>query len=241
MQDQANHSAPLVLTRDQVRAFDAWAINTLGIPGVVLMENAGRGCAERIVQRWTSMHAANVRVFCGTGNNGGDGFVIARNLVNKGFQVSVVLCGDENKVKGDARINLDILRALPVEVNVLHLEQEGLIQSIRALSRNADLIVDALFGTGLHGTLRTDHIDLIDTVNDLGVPIIAVDIPSGLDCDTAEVLGAAIRARETITFVALKKAYLLDQAKEYTGTVHIVSIGVEPSLWLPYHPALNSQ
>jgi NAD(P)H-hydrate epimerase len=106
------------MSRDEVRAFDAWAINTLGIPGVALMENAGRSCAELIKEELDSRFcgndkaasdAAKVCIFCGTGNNGGDGYVIARHLLNSGFKVTVVLCADRNKVKGDAKTNLDIL------------------------------------------------------------------------------------------------------------------------------------
>jgi NAD(P)H-hydrate epimerase len=241
MQDESNHSDPLVLTRDQVRAFDAWAIHTLGIPGVVLMENAGRSCAEHIAQRLASMHATHVCVFCGTGNNGGDGYVVARHLINQGIHVSVVLCGDKDKVKGDARINLDILQALQMEVTNIDLEQAGLAQRIKALARESHLIVDALFGTGLRGTLRAPYMDLINGINDLGLPIVAVDIPSGLDCDTANVLSTAIRAQETITFVALKKGYLLDQARIYTGDVHVVSIGIEPTHWPSYQSKINTQ
>ena len=97
------------MTKDQVRAVDSWAINEIGIPGVVLMENAGRSCAELIKEKIKGSHTPKVSIFCGTGNNGGDGYVIARHLLNIGCKVIVVICGDRMKVKGDAKINLDIL------------------------------------------------------------------------------------------------------------------------------------
>ena len=102
----------VVMTRDQVRAVDAWAINELGIPGVVLMENAGRGCAEFIGEKLDEIVKPKVCIFCGAGNNGGDGYVIARHLSNSGFEATVVVCGDRGRIKGDAKINLDILERL---------------------------------------------------------------------------------------------------------------------------------
>src|SRR5512145_781512 len=106
-----------VMTRDEVRVFDAWAINTLGVPGVVLMENAGRSCAELVKDKLKDVANPNVCIFCGTGNNGGDGYVIARHLLDSGFGVTVVLCGQREKIKGDAKINLDVLERMgrPIE------------------------------------------------------------------------------------------------------------------------------
>jgi len=100
---------PILMSRQQVRAFDKWAIETLGIPGVVLMENAGRSCAGLILEKLDSVKDPAVSVFCGTGNNGGDGFVIARHLCKAGVNVKLIICGDKAKIKGDAKINLDIV------------------------------------------------------------------------------------------------------------------------------------
>ena len=110
----------VVMTRDQVRSVDAWAINTLGIPGVVLMENAGCRCAELIEEKLKDLSASKVCIFCGTGNNGGDGYVIARQLSNRGFEATVVVCGDRGKIKGDAKINLDILERMGQGVESLN-------------------------------------------------------------------------------------------------------------------------
>jgi len=219
----------LVMSRDEVRAFDARAINALGIPGVVLMENAGRSCAELIREKLCGIESPKVCVFCGTGNNGGDGYVIARHLLNSGIEVAVMLCGAREKVKGDARTNLEILerQGLAIErLDVQHGDGGGLL---RGFAVDADVIVDALFGTGLHGQLKAEYVGLIEEINSLGRPIVAVDIPSGLDCDTGEPLGAAIKAVSTVTFVAVKKGFVSSAVAEaYTGEVVVASIGVEP-------------
>lgn len=219
----------LVMTRDEVRAFDSWAINTLGIPGVVLMENAGRSCAELIKDKLAGIAKPKVCIFCGTGNNGGDGYVIARHLLNKGFKVTIVLCGDRNKIKGDAKINLDILQRMGQPTEWLAVTDKDISNRVRAYTEGADMLVDALFGTGLSGQLSDDYKQLIENINAQNCPILAVDIPSGLDCDTGEPLGAVIKAVCTVTFVAVKKGFVVTHsASDYTGEVFIASIGVEP-------------
>jgi hydroxyethylthiazole kinase-like uncharacterized protein yjeF len=217
-----------VMSRDEVRRVDAWAIDEVGVPGVVLMENAGRSCAE-LVRRKLAAHQRKVCIFCGAGNNGGDGYVIARHLLNAGFSVRAVLCGERDKVHGDARINLDILERLGHAAELLDPGAEDLAVYVRTFAGDADLVVDALFGTGLRGELKGEFRSLIETINDLGRPILAVDIPSGLDCDTGEPLGAAIRATYTVTFVAVKKGFLASpEANRYVGELYVASIGVEP-------------
>ncbi len=219
----------VIMTRDQVRSFDSWAINTLGIPGVVLMENAGRSCAELIKSELKPIDNPKVCIFCGTGNNGGDGYVIARHLLNSGFRVSVVICGDKEKVKGDAKINLDILEGMGQSIEQLNLAAADLAEKINAYTDSADMLVDGLFGTGLKGQLSGQYQELIETINARGIPILAVDIPSGLDCDTGRPLGVAARAKYTVTFVAVKKGFTVSGAADFTGRVFIASIGIEPS------------
>jgi hydroxyethylthiazole kinase-like uncharacterized protein yjeF len=219
-----------VMSRDEVRAFDSFAINTLGIPGVVLMENAGRSCAELIKEKLTGVREPNVCIFCGTGNNGGDGYVIARHLLNSGFNITVVICGDRSKIKGDAKINLDILEGLNQPIERLNLKSDNIARQVKTYAAGANMLVDALFGTGLKGQLSDEYIKLIESMNDRNCPILAVDIPSGLDCDTGEPLGAAIKATYTVTFVAVKKGFAApDKASQYTGEIYVASIGVEPA------------
>ena len=219
----------LVMTREEVRAFDKWAIESLGVPGAVLMENAGRSCAELVKDKLKHIPKPKVCIFCGAGNNGGDGYVIARHLINSGFKVTVVLCGDRDKVKGDAKINLDILERLGQSIERLNLKNSNIAWQVKDIAADADMLIDALFGTGLTGQLSDEFKSLIGSINVLDRSILSVDIPSGLDCDTGLPLGAAIKATYTVTFVAVKKGFVAaSDASQYTGEIFIASIGVQP-------------
>ena len=238
MEKYSPNKETIVMTRDQVRAFDRWAINTVGIPGVVLMENAGRSCAELIKEKLSNVTSPKVCIFCGTGNNGGDGYVIARHLLNSGLKVAVVIVGDRSKIKGDAKINLDILERLgqpsPSEgrgqpIEQLNLEGADIAGQVKGFASGADMIVDGLFGTGLVGQLSEAYKQLIEGINACNCPILAVDIPSGLDCDAGEPLGAAIRATYTVTFAAVKAGFASARnVTKYTGEIFVASIGIEP-------------
>jgi len=215
----------LVLTRQQARDFDNWAINNAGVPGAVLMENAGRGCAEIIISELKKSGGDKVCVFCGTGNNGGDGFVIARHLKNEGFKVKIGLCGKSSKIKGDAEINYKITRNMKIAIKELDLN--NIEKGVKDIASDSNLIVDAIFGTGLTGEISGEFEKLINAINSLNKPIIAVDIPSGLDCDSGLPLGAAIRATKTVTFAAAKKGFRNPDCAKYTGEIYIASIGIE--------------
>jgi NAD(P)H-hydrate epimerase len=217
----------LVLTRQQVRDFDTWAINTALVPGIVLMENAGRGCGEVVISELKKIGRRKVGIFCGTGNNGGDGFVIARHLKNRGFEVKTALCGKSSKIKGDAEINYKIACKMGILIKGLDPASDGIEKDIGTIAGDCDLIVDAVFGTGLSGELGGGFDRLINAINLLNKQIVAVDIPSGLDCDTGLALGTAIKA-VTVTFAAAKKGFINPASAEYTGEVYIASIGIEP-------------
>ncbi len=220
----------IVLTGDQVRAFDGWAINKIGVPGVVLMENAGRSCAEIIKNKLQDRQKSRVCIFCGSGNNGGDGYVIARHLLNAKFDVKVVLCADYQRVKGDARINLDILESLDHNILSLKLTETPISAQIKTIADDADIVVDAIFGTGMTGKLKDPYDSIVNAINELDAEVFAVDIPSGLDCDSGKPLGTAIKADCTVTFAAMKKGFVAsEQAYRYTGEIYIASIGVEPT------------
>ena len=216
------------MTRDKVRAIDAWAINTLGIPGVVLMENAGRSCAELIEEKLQGTFEPKVCIFCGTGNNGGDGYVIARHLLNRDFLVTVVICGNRAKIKGDAEVNLNILEKMDQPIIWLNPANNVTIDQISRYTAEADILVDGLLGTGLRGRVSDKYMQIIESMNASPCPILAVDIPSGLDCDSGQPLGAAIRAAWTVTFVAVKKGFTSTNATQYTGEIFVASIGVAP-------------
>ena len=219
----------VVMSRDEVRAVDAWAINELGVAGVVLMENAGRACSEVVVARLEGVDKPRVCVFCGVGNNGGDGYVIARHLANIGVGVYVVICGEREKIKGDALVNLEIIEKMGMGIEVMDMEGD-IAGQVKRYAADCDLLVDSLFGTGLGGELRGKYVELIDSINNTGIDIVAVDIPSGLDCDSGTPLGTAIRAVATVTFVAVKKGFLNPDSAAYTGEVYVASIGVDAGL-----------
>jgi NAD(P)H-hydrate epimerase len=211
----------MYLSREEVREVDRRAIEELGVPGVVLMENAGRGAGEVLIRLGCR---GPVAICCGKGNNGGDGFVIARHLDNKRIPVRVLLFARPEDLTGDAAINYQIIArsGLPVEVYAGETWDE---KSLQAELAKAEWTVDALFGTGLSGPVRTPLDRVIAALNASQAHILAVDIPSGLDCDTGQPLGPTVRAEHTVTFVAEKKGFANPSAKEWIGQVHVADIG----------------
>jgi NAD(P)H-hydrate epimerase len=209
------------LTRAQVRAVDTKAIEEYGLPGIVLMENAGRGTAELLAGLGIN---GPVVVCAGKGNNGGDGFVIARHLALRGIEATVVLFCDPADLSGDAAINCRVVTAARQPLIVLGATPD-LAQFDKILS-HADWIVDALLGTGTAGPIREPYMTAIAAINRSGKKVLAVDLPSGLDCNTGAPLGTAVRADHTATFVARKVGFDAPGARHFTGEVHVVSIGV---------------
>jgi NAD(P)H-hydrate epimerase len=214
------------LSRDEVRALDRRAIEEFGVPGVVLMENAGRGTAELLLS--LGVHGP-VAVCCGKGNNGGDGFVIARHLDNHHVPVRVLLFCRPDDLTGDAAVNYRIIdrTGLPVVVHAGPSVDEA---ALRRELAAAEWVVDALFGSGLSGPVRPPFDRVIAAVNDSPARVLAVDIPSGLDCDTGLPLGAAVRAHHTATIAALKKGFAQPAAREWLGQVHVIDMGAPRSL-----------
>ncbi|RKY06665.1 MAG: NAD(P)H-hydrate epimerase [Planctomycetota bacterium] len=225
-----NTSDFVVMTRRQVRDFDAWAINRMKIPGVVLMENAAKNCTDVILKHFPNETKEGVCIFCGTGNNGGDGFVIARHLYNHGVSVKVVLCADPARIKGDAKINFDICQNMNLPITMLDTESDDLCKDVEAVAAQSGLLVDAILGTGLQGQLKEPFALLISSINSHNLPIVAVDIPSGLDCDTGRPLPVSIEAAATIAFVALKKGFVANpDSHKATGRVFVADIGITPT------------
>src|SRR5262245_42400843 len=193
------------LTRAQAREFDRRAIEEFGVPGVVLMENAGRGVAVQM--RKYNPKKRRVVVCCGKGNNGGDGFVIARHLDNFGWPVKILLFAKPSELTGDAATMFEIVKRsrIPMEYFPLDgLRTEDYLNE--QLTMFADgWIVDAVFGTGLAGPVREPFDRVITAINSSPSWVLSVDIPSGLDCDSGQPLGTAVRADVTTTFIDLKK------------------------------------
>jgi NAD(P)H-hydrate epimerase len=220
--------AERTMTRKQVRDVDAWAIDTVGVPGVVLMENAGRSCAEMALELLKGVETPRVIIFCGTGNNGGDGYVIARHLLGSPCDVRVCLCGSPDRVRGDAKTNLDILTKMGHSVTVVSMDKPQVSETVRELAAGCDMVVDAVFGTGLSEDMRPEYVALIEAMNRLAARKLAVDIPSGLNCDTGRPMPAAFMADMTVTFVAAKAGFAEECSRRYTGEVYVASIGIEP-------------
>jgi NAD(P)H-hydrate epimerase len=212
------------LTRAEVREVDRLAIEEYGLPGIVLMENAG-GNAARLVNALGIM--GPVAIACGRGNNGGDGFVIARHLELLGHDARLLLACPLPDYRGDAAVNAEAARRAGLRIVDLAAGTSG--NWTEAL-RGADWIVDALLGTGATGAPRGSIATAISAINRFrregrGVKVLAVDVPSGLDCDTGDRPGACVQADVTATFVAPKPGFDAAGSREFTGAVHVLDIG----------------
>ena len=230
----------LTLTRAQVRDLDRRATEEFGLPGVVLMENAGRGAAD-LLTRLNPDRLPTV-ILCGPGNNGGDGFVMARHLDNRGWPVTVWLVRPEagrsfgfaraaaavdRKLSPDCAVNAEAwAHARPLKTN----DQPGpaWTEALVADVQAAGWVVDALFGTGLTRPPEAPFDEFIPFLNASGKPVLAVDVPTGLDCDTGRPLGHAVKAAHTATFVAPKRGFAA--AADWLGEVHVVDIGAPRAL-----------
>ncbi len=216
----------LVLTREGARELDRRAIEEYGIPALLLMENAGRACADAALEMLTSKREG-VLVLCGVGNNGGDGLVVARTLWNRGREVRVLCAGSRARLEAasqEVRTNARLWQGLgrPIEF----VESEETVRVRAAELRTAALLVDALFGTGLARPLAGLQAALVRGMNASLRPILAVDLPSGLDADSGEVLGEAVRAEATVTFVAKKPGIGRGRGPELCGRVRVAEIGI---------------
>lgn len=216
----SSHRRPRRITREQARELDRRAENVYGMSSLVLMENAGRGLAEQFL---SLQLRGPVIVCCGTGNNGGDGFVMARHLDLRGVDVQVFLWGDRERFTPDARVNCEILERSKIAIEVCG--SEPATDRLAAALARAGCMVDALLGTGARGQPRAPLDAVIDTVNAHRLPRLAVDIPSGLDCDTGLPATSTVRATHTCTFVAEKIGFASQAARSYLGLVHVLDIG----------------
>lgn len=217
----------LVLSRSQVRRIDELARSQYGLPGIVLMENAGHGAARIIDQHYGPEGSALIA--CGTGNNGGDGLVIARHLHNMGWTLRIVIAGDPASMSPDCAANDRVIRAMNLSRAVAATADDLLRCSDE--SSPDTVVVDALLGTGFQGVVRPMPATLIDRLNIMPrKATVAVDVPSGLDCDTGLPGGTAIRADRTVTFVAMKPAFMTDPGRAYAGECRVVDIGVPREL-----------
>lgn len=209
-----------MFSRSAARAVDRGAIDEYGLPGIVLMENAARGVATAAMQL---APAGRIVIVCGTGNNGGDGWAAARHLANAGRDIVIIMLGEPDP-RSDAAINRRVVQRMGLATMIADTSESTEPASVL---HGAGLVIDAIFGTGLsrpveHGPART----WIDAVNASGRPVLAVDLPSGLDADLGHPLGVAVRATRTVTFLGPKPGFLVPGAETWTGTWSVADIGV---------------
>jgi NAD(P)H-hydrate epimerase len=228
----------LVMTQDEVRAIDAAAMESLGIPGLVLMENAARGVSEHLDRVCPD---GQVTIICGPGNNGGDGLAVARQRAAAGKMSRVVLEAAGKSLTADTQSNLDFLINSGVPVQKVNRDSD--CQTLLDELKPEDWIIDSLLGTGGQGELRTPFHSWAQAINASPANVLAVDVPSGMNCDDGTCGAACVRADLTVTFVGVKSGFLHTSAKIYTGEVAVAHIGIPLTWlqgWLLSHRAANA-
>jgi hydroxyethylthiazole kinase-like uncharacterized protein yjeF len=217
----------LLVTPSQMQALDRRAIEDFSIPGLILMENAGRGVSRLIERRFADRLSLGVVVLAGPGNNGGDGFVIARHLHQARIKVHVLALIPKDRFSGDARTNCEIVQRLGIPI--LECLDSGSLSDKHELCRNTGIIVDALFGTGLARDVTGRFAEAIEIANRSPAPIVAVDMPSGLSAETGRPLGTAVLAHLTATMGLAKVGQVIHPGVEYVGELHVIDIGIPAS------------
>jgi ADP-dependent NAD(P)H-hydrate dehydratase / NAD(P)H-hydrate epimerase len=213
-----------LVTSKEMSSLDKYAINTIGIPGLSLMELAGAGTARLIMERWP-IDDAGITVVCGKGNNGGDGLVVARHLHNNGADVNIVLVGNENDLEGNSKINANIIKSL--KIPLLEVLSTADIWDIEEVFHNADIIVDALFGIGLDRAVTGIYREIVTVVNASSAITVAVDMPSGVCADTGSIFdGKGIKADLTVTFAYPKVGQFTSPGFDYCGEIEVVDISI---------------
>lgn len=210
------------ITAEKMAEIDKKAVE-FGIPRLLLMENAGGAVARTIMEKFN--HGLKIIVFAGTGNNGGDGFVAARHLANKGAKVNVFLIGNPEDIRTEeARLNWNVIQKMGRNIKIYMIRDPSDIKKAKRYQKHADVIVDAMLGTGLRGSLREPFSSVVRLINESGIPVVSVDAPTGLNPSTGEVHGLAVKATYTVTFHKMKRGFL--EAKEYTGEIIVADIGI---------------
>ena len=212
-----------IVSVKEMREIDRVAIKELGIPGVVLMENAGQGVVSAMDNYFDSESIDKVTIVCGKGNNGGDGFVVARYLMNQNIGVDVYIVGDVSSITGDAKTNLDIIKGMGVKPRTIR-NKIG-VRNLMLSFSDSDVIVDAIFGTGFSGSIHGIVKDVIREINESTLRVVAVDTPSGIDSVTGNVTGEAVMADLTVTMELPKTGQFLYPGKHYVGELYIVALG----------------
>lgn len=215
----------ITVTGDQMKLIDNYCIERLGIPGIVLMENA----ALKVVKNIDLDRFSSFTIVCGVGNNGGDGLAVGRHLIVKGKNVHIFIIGSLNKGSKDFNINYSILKNMNVEINLIEKEEDinALVDSLKA----SDMTIDSIFGTGLTRDVKGLYKDVISNINKYSKYILSIDIPSGIDSDTGKVLGISVKANKTITFQLMKKG-LVNYENVVVESIGMPRIAIENVLQL---------
>jgi len=217
-----------LVTAEEMRRIDKKAIEEIGIPSIVLMENAGLQVTETIENKYAPLMNKSVYIFSGPGNNGGDGMVVARQLFNRKVRVKIFLLAEKGKIKGDAAINLNI--AEKIGISIRNITSSADLEILKQEIKKADIVVDALLGTGTKGAPRGLMKDVIILINKYSKNTVAVDIPTGVDADRGQVEGEAIKAKYTVTLAYPKRGLYLYPGMDYAGKIEVVDIGIPPDL-----------
>ena len=208
-------------SRADFRMMDQYAIQELGIPGIVLMENAGKGSADYLHSHGIE---GQVTICCGKGNNGGDGLVVARHLDIHGIPVKILLFANPEELQAGAKTNFDIAQKLNLPISIFKDAVDPAI--LTKEFADSSWIVDALFGTGLNGQVQPPFDTIIPLIYEAEAKVFSLDIPSGLDCDSGKPLGVAVEADYTVTYVGLKRGFVMSEAQKYLGQLKVLDIGV---------------
>jgi hydroxyethylthiazole kinase-like uncharacterized protein yjeF len=220
---RSNNQAMKAATVKQIQKLDRVAIDEYGMPSIILMENAGRLVAAEVLRQLKRKKNPKVSVICGLGNNAGDGFVVARHLINAGIKAKVYHFGKEKQLKVDALINYRFFKKLRFPIAPIKLSNQGLLP---AEISKVDIVVDAIFGAGLNRDIQNPFKSIIEGINSSSAKIISVDIPSGLNGTTGKIYGVCIKANTTVTFSLAKKGFYKNYGPALTGKVIVVDIGI---------------
>lgn len=222
-----------IVTGDEMKALDRRASEEFAIPSLLLMENAGRSTADLVCSRFQkeSVQGRAVLILCGKGNNGGDGFVIARHLANRGWPVRVILFGAPSLLTRDAAVNFEIIRKMDVPITDMSSRFDA--DDLKRELDGCTLVIDALFGIGLRSDLKAPYPDVIKAVNRSAKTVVAVDIPSGLDADTGKIHGSAIRASMTAAMGLAKKGLYEGEGPQFAGEIVVMDIGIPKQILGP--------
>ncbi len=227
---------PIVTSRE-MREFDRRAIEDIGIPGLILMENAGRGIVEAIKLKYGCVCEKKILIVCGKGNNGGDGFVVARHLYNMGANVVVILLGSPKNLKGDAETNYKIISRIisnnKSDKHLVFCTYKGLKQ-LQAFEK-VDFIVDAIFGTGFNGKLEKNYEEVINWMNSIATPKISIDVPSGVNSDTGAVESVAVKSDLTVTMGLKKNGLLIGNSVNYINDLKVADISLPKYFYKDFH------